>query len=193
MIIIQQDFYLEPTLQVTRGLLGAILETNIDGKKTSGIIVETEAYLSTGDPACHASKGVTKRNREMFNNGGIAYIYFIYGMHYCFNVVTEAKDSGCAVLIRGIEPLDGIEIMQERRKITTTTDLTNGPGKICSAFGINIHHNGAELFGNSGITIYQGKEISQSMIKTSSRIGISQGGELQYRYFIKDNRFVSKR
>ena len=185
MKIIPQIFYQTPTLHVTRQLLGAIIETTIDGQKTSGIIVETEAYLSENDPACHAGRGMTKRNAVMFNEGGAAYIYLIYGLHYCFNVVTETKGIGCAVLVRAIEPLQGIEIMRQRRKTSGLANLTNGPGKVCQALGINLRHNGAALYGRSPVTIYQGNKLDSAKIECDSRIGISQGKELPYRYFIK--------
>jgi len=126
------DFYLNNTVEVARQLLGKTIVRNYGKKILAGKIVETEAYIDKIDPASHSHPGITKRNKPMFEKGGIAYIYFIYGNYYCFNIVTERKGKGCAVLIRAAEPIEGIEYMKKNRgKTKSVYELTNGPAKLC--------------------------------------------------------------
>lgn len=148
-----------------------------------------EAYLGSNDPACHAARGMTKRNAHMFEPGGISYVYLIYGMYYCMNIVTEPKGIGAAVLIRAVEPVSGIQIMEERR---VTKHLTNGPGRLCKAFAIEKKHSGLCVSTSKEIGLIKDKKISDKNIGTSSRIGISSGTHLQYRFFISGNKWVSK-
>lgn len=162
-----------------------------------GKIVEVEAYCK-GDPASHAFHGRTKRNDVMFWEGGHLYVYFTYGMHFCANVVTGKEGIGEAVLIRAIEPLAGIEVMKINRygsnksqNLKSLINLTNGPAKFCKAFGIARKENGLNLL-NSEITITDGEPIPSKRIKRSSRIGIQQGVEKKWRFFIVGNPWVSK-
>ncbi len=189
------SFYARATPQVAKDLLGKILVRRIGQTSLSGKIVEVEAYLGSKDPASHAYRGKTKRNEVMFGEGGHLYVYFTYGMHFCANVVTGKKDVGEAVLIRAIEPLDGIEVMKKHRRFTADrTDernLTNGPAKLCEALGIKREANGTDLRGDK-IFLIEG-ESQKSVIGTSTRIGITRGKEKKWRFFLKGNEWVSQR
>jgi DNA-3-methyladenine glycosylase len=187
---IKKQFYRRDTVNVAKELLGKIIVKTEKNKILSGIIVETEAYTGGNDPASHSYNGLTKRNRVMFEDGGKIYVYFVYGNHFCFNIVTENKGTGSAVLIRAVEPLEGIDIMQKRRpKAKDIYNLTNGPGKFCSAFGINRKYNGLDI---SGGKIFLTYGENKSGILASPRIGIGKGTSLKYRFFLADNLFVSK-
>jgi DNA-3-methyladenine glycosylase len=187
---LNQNFYKRDTVTVAKELLGKIIVKFEKGKILSGIITETEAYTGNNDPASHSYKGMTKRNSIMFEDGGKAYIYFVYGNHFCFNIVTETKGTGTAVLIRAVEPVDGIKIMQKRRtKAKDIYNLTNGPGKFCSAFGIDRNFNGLDLT-NGKIFLTAGKKNFDTMV--SKRIGITNDNDYSYRFFIKNNKFVTK-
>ncbi|HAG12170.1 MAG TPA: DNA-3-methyladenine glycosylase [Desulfotomaculum sp.] len=188
--ILPVSFYGRDTRTVARELLGHILVSNNSDGMTSGIIVETEAYLQN-DPACHSAKGLTKRNRAMFGPPGCAYIYFIYGMYYCFNVVTREQGIGEAVLIRALEPLEGIELMKERRGRNKLAELCSGPGRLVQAMGIDKGWNGRDLTEN-GLFICAADEVGHKIVSTT-RIGISEGKELPLRFYIAGNPFVSKR
>ncbi len=153
----------------------------------SGIIVETEAY--TNDPASHGYR-ITPRSQAMRDTYGQWYVYFTYGMHYCANVTTNIDGVG-AVLIRAVEPLKGIEKMEERRNTFDTKKLTNGPAKFCKAFGITKAENGLPVAGNFGI--YDAPEVPAENIGVSSRIGISQGIDLPWRFYIKGSPYVSRK
>lgn len=158
---------------------------------TSGRIVETEAYLRD-DPACHAARGETSRNRAMFGPAGNAYIYFIYGMYYCFNVVTAQKGCGEAVLIRALEPLEGIDLMKKRRKISDIHKLCNGPAKLVIAMGIHPSQNGVCLIGGE-LTIRQTLHKKAEPIRSTTRIGIRKGANLPLRFYLEGNTFISKK
>ncbi len=188
-----RSFYLRPTLSVARELLGKYIVRRLKGKNLIGKIVETEAYLGDNDPASHAFRGKTKRNEVMFGEGGHLYVYFTYGMHFCANVVTDAEGRGRAVLLRAVEPLEGGDIMVKNRKVKDTTyiKLTNGPAKFCEAFGINNRHNSTDLLGDE-IFITTGEKIPRKQIISTSRIGITNGAEKLWRYYIRGNPFVSK-
>ncbi len=187
-----QAFYNRSTLAVARDLLGKRL-IRFDDNDTvlSGIIVETEAYIGQDDPACHAARGRTQRTELMFGPPGYAYIYFIYGMYYCLNAVTEATDFPAAVLIRAVEPESGIEAMKERRKRDKLKELTNGPGKLCQAFGLDKSQNGFNL-SEKPLIIANAPAIPEANIAASPRVGISVAKERPWRFYVKDNRFVSK-
>lgn len=195
-------FFSKPTTEVAKKLLGSVLVHNSPEGKTSGRIVETEAYLYN-DPSCHGFRGETPRNRAMFGPPGHAYIYFVYGMYYCFNVVTAPSGVGEAVLIRALEPVEGIWLMEKRRreagkcpKKLDVASLTNGPGKLVIAMGMTREMNGASLI-SSRLKILPADSLSpvpkKMPIVTTTRIGISTGNHLPLRFYIKGNPFVSKR
>ena len=185
------DFFNRPTVDVARALLGCSLtHATVDGV-TSGRIVEVEAYLGERDPASHAFRGQTPRNRAMFGPPGHAYIYFTYGMHYCFNVTAGPEGVGEGVLIRALEPTAGIPLMMLRRGITKPAELCNGPAKLVQAMGITIDQYGVDLsVGLLRLGLHP--ELPVAQICSSRRVGISQGQEHSLRFFIKDNHFVSK-
>lgn len=191
---IKREFYLRSALEVAPDLLGLVLVHNSPEGITKGKIVEVEAYLGPLDAAAHSYKA-PKSNRTIiqYNEGGYAYVYFIYGMYHCMNIVTNKVDIPEVVLIRAIEPVDGIELMKQRRQIEKVKDLCNGPGKLCQAMGINKSHYGMDLC--QGILyLEQGKVKEEMEIETSKRINIDYAGEAKdflWRYTIKDNPFVS--
>lgn len=192
-----RDFYKRPVLEVAPDLLGKIFVKAQNGKITAGRIVEVEAYDGSVDEASHTFIGKTKRNSVMFGPGGFLYVYFTYGMYHCCNVVTGFEGSGTAALIRGIEPLTGIEILSLNRfgrsalRSNELIKLTNGPGKVCMAFNINRDHNGLDLLGNE-IFLALPDEAGQFETGTSGRIGIKKSVELEWRFFIKNNPYVSR-
>jgi len=188
---LRREFYNRPTLKVAKDLLGKYLVVDKNGTKLSGKIVETEAYRGHYDPASHAYGGMTPRNRIMFGEPGRAYVYFTYGMYYCLNIITERKGFPAAVLIRALEPIEGIEIMRRRRKKEKLEDLTSGPGKLCQAMGVDKLLNGADLIGK---TIYaeDRSEAAEKIISTI-RIGIDEGKEKKWRFYLKGNRFISRK
>jgi DNA-3-methyladenine glycosylase len=157
----------------------------------SGKIVETEAYRGKDDPASHAYRGLTKRNAVMFGDSGRAYIYFAYGAHFCLNITTEMEGRAGAVLIRALEPIHGIEFMKKNRGIDELTELTNGPGKLTKAMRIGLDLNGEDLITSQRLYILEGKTRNFE-VKSSARIGIKDGLEHRWRYFINCNPFVSK-
>lgn len=190
-----RSFYLRPTLIVAKDLLGKHLCRRIGKTLLIGKIVEVEAYLGVEDPASHAYRGLTKRNEVMFGKGGHLYVYFTYGMHYCCNVVTEEAGTPGAVLLRAVEPVGGIDVMRKKRKCTMETiadrKLTNGPAKICKAFGIARKENGTDLLGDE-IFIAEGESTAKSAIVAATRIGIRQAMEKEWRFYVKGSEFVSR-
>jgi DNA-3-methyladenine glycosylase len=185
-----REFYLRPTLDVARDLLGKYLVRVVGKHRIIGRIAEVEAYIGEDDPACHARFGPTDRNRIMYGKGGFAYVYFIYGMHNMFNVVTERPGRPAAVLLRALEPVDGIELMMSNRDSTRSLDLTNGPGKLCQAFAIDTSLSGADLTGN--VLYLSEGEGPVGDIGESGRIGIRDGNDRPWRFFLKGNPHVSK-
>jgi len=181
--ILPKKFYQRDTVVVAKELLGKKLTRKIGNYEISGTIIETEAYRHKDDPASHAFRNITDRNKVMFGEVGIAYVYFTYGMHYCFNVVAKKmKVSAGAVLIRGIIPEKGIEKMQENRNITNLKNLTNGPGKITQALEITKEHYGIDLTKKTEIYIEDGLEVKK--IKKSTRVGIKNGKEMLWNFQI---------
>lgn len=176
--------------EVAPRLLGCIIERDIDGHTLRGKIVETEAYDQT-DVASHSYNGETPRTKVMFGPAGHLYVYFTYGMHYCCNVVVGEDGYGAAVLIRAIEPLEGSEYM-ERRRGKTGIELTNGPAKLCQAFGIGKEQNGVNL-ANGEVRLIPQKSLPGKAITISTRIGISEAKEAPWRFYISDNPWVSKK
>jgi DNA-3-methyladenine glycosylase len=196
---LNNSFYLRPTLTVAKDLLGKYIVHNTQRKKLIGKIVEVEAYLGENDPASHAYHGRTRRNDVMFWRGGHLYVYFTYGMHFCANIVSEEEGKGRAVLLRAVEPIEGIEIMKRYRKMklkkgqsAAEVNVTNGPAKFCEAFDIKREQNGVDLLGQE-IYITQGENILRSKIFSSKRVGITNGSEKKWRFYIMGNPFVSKK
>lgn len=185
-----RSFYLRPTLAVAKDLLGKYFVRKLGRRYLVGKIVEVEAYCE-GDPASHSYRGMTERNKVMFGEGGHLYVYFTYGMHFCANIVTRKKGVGEAVLIRAVEPLEGIEIMRRNRK-KLNAGLTNGPAKMCKAFGLVRDENGADLLGDR-IFIADANRIPSRSIVATARVGIRNGRNKQWRFYIKGNSFVSKK
>jgi len=186
------SFYNRPTETVARELLGAVLECHTPDGSASGRIVETEAYLGEHDLACHAAAGRTTRTAPLYGPPGIAYVYFIYGMYWCFNAVTRAEHEPSAVLVRAIEPLDGIELMRRRRpKVRRDVDLTNGPGKLCLALGIDGALNCSPLQ-RPPLLIRGGETIADANVVITPRIGITESADWPLRWFVRENSYVSK-
>jgi DNA-3-methyladenine glycosylase len=193
-----KQFYTRNLLTVARELPGKILVKKYGKTFIAGKIVEVEAYDGMIDEAAHTFTGKTKRNEIMFNDGGYFYVYFTYGAHFCCNIVTGKKDHGTAVLIRAVEPLAGIKKMSLNRynKITLTEkeklNLTSGPGKVCEAFGITKEHYGLELTGDK-IFLLDRPKLKKSEIVVTKRIGIKKSVDLPWRFYIKDNPYVSRK
>lgn len=190
-----RSFYLRPTLTVARDLLGKYLVRRVGKKFLVGKIVEVEGYLGDKDPASHAYRGKTKRNEVMFMEGGHLYVYFTYGMHFCCNVVTEEEGKGRAVLLRAVEPHEGIEVMRKNRSFEPNRrdhwNLTNGPAKLCEAFGIRREMNGTNLLGQT-IFLTEGEEVPRSKIGSSTRVGVKNGADEKWGFYVKGSRFVSR-
>jgi len=202
-----REFYLHDAVTVAKSLLGKRLVHRVKKKKTmeitSGIIVETEAYAGREDAACHSYKRESPvenhRTNIMFADGGVAYVYLIYGMYNCFNVVANVAGNPEAVLIRALEPREGIELMQKRRqqsdRVCPVKNLCSGPGKLCLAMEITRDDYGKDLCGNE-IFITDGETITEKEIAATPRINVDYAGDdalLLYRFVIKENRFLSTR
>lgn len=187
-----KSFFARDTEIVARELLGAVLECRTRDGVAAGRIVETEAYLGEHDLACHAAAGRTARTAPLYGAPGIAYVYFIYGVHWCVNAVTRPLDEPSAVLIRALEPLTGIELMQRRRPAARREiDLTNGPGKLCQALGITGAQNWLPLQ-KPPLRILRGSPIQDADVAMTPRIGITQCVDWPLRWVIAGNPFVSR-
>ncbi|MHB1346885.1 MAG: DNA-3-methyladenine glycosylase [Candidatus Humimicrobiaceae bacterium] len=201
--ILTRSFYERDTEVVAKELLGKILlvkpqENDARGEFCAGRIVDIEAYYGANDPASHAYNGVTPRSRIMFETPGIAYVYFCYGNHYIINAVSEKYGIPGAAMIRAVEPLSGLDLMYERRKTDSLTNLSSGPGKLTMAFGINKDFNGLDLtradskviiIDASKLNLIPGKEKTE--IISCPRIGIKNGADKLLRFYIKGNNFAS--
>jgi len=191
--VLTRSFYSRPTLKVTEELLGKVLVHRTREGMASGVIVETEAYIGEDDPACHASFGRTARNEPLFGPAGFAYVYLNYGIHYLVNAVTEADGYPGAVLIRALQPLDGLELMQRRRapdgRAIDAHDLCRGPGNLTKALGITIRDNRLDL-SESKLTI-EDRGIAVGAIATGPRVGIRVAVERPWRYWVEGHRAVS--
>jgi DNA-3-methyladenine glycosylase len=185
------SFYDRPTEVVARELLGAILEHRTKDGTVRGRIVETEAYIGPEDPACHAAAGITPRTRVLYGPPGRSYVYFIYGMHWCFNAVTREQGHGSAVLVRALEPLAGLPLMRRRRRIDRDVDLTNGPGKLCQAFGITSEQHDVRL-DRGPLRILAGDPVPDENVSVGPRVGIRKAADWPLRFLLKDNAFVSR-
>jgi len=183
-------------VEIAKELIGKIIVTNFNGSITSGRIVETEAYVAITDKASHSFGGKrTARNEHMYDAAGTAYVYICYGMHQMMNIITNDKNIPDAVLIRSVEPLEGIDIMLKRtgKKILDKT-LTRGPGNVGKALGIFKHHSGNHLLGNQIYLMNDNAKINENQIGTSVRIGVESAGPdslLPYRFYLKGNKYVS--
>ena len=186
-----REFCLLPTLEVTRGLLGKWLVRRSGRAVTAGMIVEAEAYC-VDDPACHANNGKTRRNATMFGPPGHAYVYFTYGMYHCINVATSPEGVGEAVLIRAIEPTDGIDLMKSRRSRDGLTDLASGPGKLCIAMDIGRELDSADLIAGDEIWLEDRGAVVDE-VTWRPRIGIRQAADRLWRCCVSGSRFVSRR
>ena len=192
-ISLPQSFYARETETVARELLGAILVCRTGEGVTSGRIVETEAYLGEHDLACHAAAGRTTRTDPLYGEPGTAYVYFIYGVHWCFNAVTRAVGLPSAVLVRAVQPIDGVELMRTRRAAAVRdVDLTNGPGKLCQAMGIDGGHNRLALQ-RPPIQILRARPVPDRDVEITPRIGITQCADWPLRWVIAGNPYLSRR
>jgi len=197
-LILPQRFYARPTLEVARDLVGKVLAHRTPEGVTAGVIVEVEAYIGEEDPACHASAGPTTRNRPLYGAPGLAYVYLNYGLHHLVNAVTEREGFPAAVLIRALEPIEGLDLMQRRRAkaswrkgkpAVADTHLCRGPGNLATAMGIDLVHNTHALF-RRPLTI-EDRRIDVGPITWGRRIGITRGVEHPWRCYVEGNRAVS--
>jgi DNA-3-methyladenine glycosylase len=185
---VNPEFYVRPVLEVARDLVGCTVRHGA----TAGVIVETEAYHDT-EPACHAFVGLTPRTSVLFGPPGVAYVYRSYGIHALLNAVCEPEGTGAAVLIRALEPLDGIELMRSRRGLQRVEDLCSGPGKLTQALGIELGENGSDLCGAGPIAIEPPQAAWRGVeIVAGTRIGITRATELPWRFCAAGSRSVSR-
>ena len=191
--ILPRDFYAQPTLTVAEALLGKVLVHRTPGGVAAGMIVETEAYIGEGDPACHAAPGPTPRNAPLYGPPGVAYVYLNYGIHYLVNAVTESEGRPAAVLIRALEPVEGVALMEKRRapdgRHVAITDLCRGPGNLTRALGITLAENRLDLTGTN-LTI-EDRGIRPAAVSWTPRIGIRVAVERPWRCVIGGNSCVS--
>ena len=186
--ILPRSFYSRETIEVSKGLLGKVLRLG----RCAGRIVETEAYLGGDDLASHSARGVTDRTRVIFGPPGHAYVYFIYGMYECLNIVAERDGVAGCVLIRALEPVAGVEEMRSRRpRAKRNEDLASGPGKLTLAMGISRDLNGADVT-HGPLTVHDAENVRGEEIVTTPRIGISKCADWPLRYYVRDSRFVSR-
>jgi DNA-3-methyladenine glycosylase len=184
-VILPRAFYARPTLEVARELIGKVLVHETRAGSTSGIIVETEAYIGEADPACHAAPGPTRRNAPLYGRPGIAYVYLNYGIHYLVNAVTEPEGSPAAVLIRALEPLEGEALMRRRRlrgstaASMPTSMLCRGPGNLTRALGISLEQNGLDLTADR--LRIEDRGLPAREVVWGTRVGISVGTEHPWR------------
>ena len=190
------EFYARATPIVARELLQKRLVRRLDGRRLSGRIVEVEAYIGTDDEASHARFGKTNRNAAMFGPPGHAYVYLIYGVHHCLNVVTEKTDQAAAILLRALEPEEGIEIQQQNRGNRPFKTLTNGPGKLCQALDIDLRFDGADLCApDAALWIEDASALADDAVVASPRINVTgdeRARTVPWRWHIKDNPWVSR-
>jgi len=184
-----RPFYSGSAPQVAKGALGMLLVRVVGGERLSGVIVEAEAYRGTGDPASHAFRGRTKRNEVMFGDPGHAYVYFTYGNHFCLNLTCEPAGKAAAVLVRAVEPLEGIGRMRRNRGVEDLRDLASGPGKLTKALAIGGDLNGEDLVTSDSLFLEEGKRPAG--IETSSRVGVTEGWERKWRFFVGGSPYVS--
>ena len=188
-------FFRQDTVELARKLLGCLLIHRTPDGVAGGMIVETEAYVGAIDKACHAYRNRSERTEIMYHDGGYAYVYFIYGMHYCFNVVTGPEGEGNAVLIRALEPVIGLDLMRKRRRMNQLRNLCSGPGKVCQALDITKNEYGLDLCNaDSPLRLIQYRHVPDAKIVASPRINVAYAGEAAawpWRFYVKDNPYVS--
>ena len=182
-------FYSRYTPLVARDLLGCTMVRMEGARRLSGVIVETEAYRGAGDPASHAYSGRTSRNAVMFGEAGHAYVYFSYGFHHCLNVTTEPEGTPGAVLIRAIEPVEGIGEMVQNRHLKVATHIADGPGRLTQALGIDMKLNGVDMVTSDMLFIE--RRMRSTRILRSGRVGITRARSRRWRFFVAGSRFVS--
>jgi DNA-3-methyladenine glycosylase len=186
-----RSFYARPSLAVARDLLGRLLVRKLPEVTLVGRIVECEAYRED-DPASHSYRGVTNRTEVMFGRGGRLYVYFTYGMHYCMNVVTGKEGEGSAVLLRAVEPLEGLDWMREQRGLVDDRSLCRGPARLTQAYGVGRADNGIDLVDGTDLFVAAGRPIAEGLVGVSPRVGVRAATELPWRFFEAGNPFVSK-
>ncbi len=189
------EFQFAETVAVARDLLGAHLVSETADGVVSGKIVEVEAYGGFSDAGSHISRGVTERTKIMLDRPGLAYVYIIYGVHHCLNVVAHPEGQAGAVLIRALEPLNGIGIMQKRRGVQENRSLCSGPGKLCQAFGITKEHNG-HFLAEQPLYLVRGDQVGEDQIAAVPRVNIDYAGEAKHwpwRFYIKGNAYISRK
>lgn len=192
-MILTRSFYQQNTVVVAQKLLGKIVVRKVNNMILSGTIVETEAYGFNDDPASHAYRRKTKRNVPMFGEAGLTYVYFIYGNHFCFNIVAKSEAVGAgAVLIRALEPIQGIKAMHHNRQTDYVRNLTNGPGKLSQALQITTADNFIDVTKNGSLYIVDDNIQIADVIRTS-RIGITVGTDKQWRFCLRNNKWLSRR
>ncbi|HEY6445819.1 MAG TPA: DNA-3-methyladenine glycosylase [Acidobacteriaceae bacterium] len=194
--VVPRAFYLDPPDVVARGLLGKLLVRRYEGQRLVGRIVEAEAYCGIDDPAAHAYAGKTERNAVIFGPPGFAYVYFIYGMHYCLNISCEPKGQAGCVLLRALEPVEGLDVMARNRGLSPGSDLrllTSGPGRLCQALAITrLTHNGIDVTSvRSGLHV-EDESPAAGSIEVSPRVGIRKAADRPLRFALAGNRFVSR-
>jgi DNA-3-methyladenine glycosylase len=191
-----RDFFARPTLEVARDLIGTRVVHEVRGSRTSGVIVETEAYIGEDDPACHAAAGLTRRTAPLYGPPGLAYVYLNYGVHFLLNAVTEAEGHPAAVLIRALMPDEGLAAMCRRRQVPVVTvpdaatGLCRGPGNLTKALGISLRHNHLDLCGGSRLWIEAGPG-APGPIAWGPRIGIRVGVDAPWRCYVEGHAAVS--
>ena len=189
------SFFRKDTVELARNLLGCLLVHGTPDGVAAGMIVETEAYVGAIDKACHAYRNRSERTEIMYGDGGFAYVYFIYGMHHCFNVVTGPAGEGNAVLIRALEPVIGLDLMRKRRQTNQLQNLCNGPGKVCQALAITKGEYGMDLCDPAGpLRLVRFRHIPDNRITSSPRINVAYAEEAAawpWRFYVKDNLYIS--
>lgn len=190
--VLPRKFYARDTVRVAKCLLGKRLVRVKGRSRMEGRIVEVEAYRGLDDPASHAFRGPTPRNAPMFGEPGHAYVYFTYGNHYCLNITTQATGTPGAVLIRAVEPIEGLQAMRRLRPNVSDPNLTNGPGKLTKALGIDRALNEVDMTKPSPLFVADSDETQFEIVR-SARVGISRGTDLLWRFHIRGNPYVSKR
>ena len=194
--ILKRPFYARPAIEVAGGLLGKVLVRRYEGKRLAGRIVEVEAYCGLGDPASHAFPGKTERNAVLFGPPGFAYVYFIYGMHYCLNISCEPEGESGGILLRALEPLEGLATMARLRGLAANTNprnLTSGPGRLCEAIAVTrTTHNGLDVTSRRSGLHVEDDGFVPGKIDALPRVGIRKAADRPLRFVIAGNRFVSR-